>query len=122
DSFELRDLGLINLPNPFYVAFAINAGYYLALFSAGGTRAPDPKARQSRTLPNKTRSMHRVPSNRCSRRLYRGTDDGRHHQPAHRHDRGDVGGRWHARLSVYVYAARPDAQDARYSGGARAHL
>jgi hypothetical protein len=33
DSAELHDFGLIGLPNPFYVAFAINVGYYLALFS-----------------------------------------------------------------------------------------
>jgi hypothetical protein len=32
-SAHLHDFGLVRLPNPFYVAFAINVGYYLALFS-----------------------------------------------------------------------------------------
>lgn len=122
---QMKEVGYDYLTNVRYAALALSFGAIGAKVNelyAGSARSPDPKARQSRTLPNKTRSRKRVPSNRCGRRVHRGTDDGRHHQPAYRHDCGDVGGRWHAGLPVYVHAARPDAQDAWHPGGARAHL
>lgn len=122
---QMKEVGYGYLTNVRYAALALSFGAIGAKVNelyAGSARAPDPKARQSRTLPNKTRSLNCVPSNRCSRRVHRGANDGRYYQPAHRHDRGFVGRCWHAGLPVYVYAARLDAQNAWYSGGARARL